>query len=136
MSAKTRLVGFGAALCLAASATPASAELVFLTSGRTLSVKGHRIDGDSIVLTLRSGGQVTCDRSLIDRIEADEVPYPDPPVITDRDATDALAQADHVALRRLGEELVAAVELQLALDGAGKGRVLPRGGIHGTSFVG
>ena len=41
---------------------PASAEIVFLSSGRTLSVKGHRVDGDTIVLTLRSGGEVTSTR--------------------------------------------------------------------------
>jgi soluble lytic murein transglycosylase-like protein len=56
----------------------ASAEIVFLSSGRTLSVKGHKVDGDSIVLTLRSGGQVTCNKDLIEKIEADEVPYPEP----------------------------------------------------------
>ena len=39
------------------SAVPASAELVYLTSGRTLSVRGHRAEGDSIVLMLRAGGR-------------------------------------------------------------------------------
>jgi hypothetical protein len=56
----------------------ASAEIVFLSSGRTLSIKGHQVDGDSIILTLRSGGQVTCKKDLIEKIEADEVPYPEP----------------------------------------------------------
>ena len=49
-----------------------------LTSGRTLSVKGHRGDGDSIVLQMRNGGEVTCDKTLIEQIVADEVPYPEP----------------------------------------------------------
>jgi soluble lytic murein transglycosylase-like protein len=49
-----------------------------MTSGGTLSVKGHKTEGDSIILTLRSGGQVTCDKSLIDKIIPDEVPHPDP----------------------------------------------------------
>jgi soluble lytic murein transglycosylase-like protein len=56
----------------------ASAEIVFMTSGRTLSVKAHKTDGDSVILTLRSGGEVTCDKSLIEKIVADEVPHPDP----------------------------------------------------------
>jgi len=56
----------------------ASAEIVFMTSGRTLSVKTHRNDGESVVLTLRGGGEVTCDKSLIDKILPDEVPYPEP----------------------------------------------------------
>jgi hypothetical protein len=62
---------------LLGSALPASAEIVFLTSGRTLSVSSHRIDGESIVLTLRSGGEVTCDRTLVEKILPDEVPYED-----------------------------------------------------------
>jgi hypothetical protein len=60
------------------SVASARAEIVFLSSGRTLSVKGHRLDGDSIVLTLRSGGEVTCDKSLIEKIVGDEVTYPVP----------------------------------------------------------
>ncbi|PYR72986.1 MAG: hypothetical protein DMF86_21810 [Acidobacteria bacterium] len=65
-------------VCVAGAAVSASAEIVFLTSGRTLSVKQHRIDGSSVILTLRTGGEVTCDRSLIARIASDEVPHPDP----------------------------------------------------------
>ena len=57
---------------------PASAEIVFLTSGKTFSIKSHKIDGDTITMTLRSGGEVSCDRSLIDKIVADEVPHPEP----------------------------------------------------------
>src|SRR5437899_11739897 len=57
---------------------PARAELVFFSTGRSLSVKSHRIDGDSLVLNLRAGGEVVCDRSAITRIEPDEVPYPEP----------------------------------------------------------
>ena len=67
-----------ALLALLATVIPASAEIVFLTSGRTLSVKSHRVDGDRIVLTLRSGGEVTCDKSIVEKVEPDEVPYIDP----------------------------------------------------------
>lgn len=63
---------------LAGTAVPASAEIVVLSSGRTLSVKSHKIQGDSIILTLRGGGEVTCDKSLIDKILPDEVPHPEP----------------------------------------------------------
>lgn len=56
----------------------ASAELVFFTSGRTLSVKAHRVEGDSLVLLLRSGGEVVCSASLVERIAPDELPYPEP----------------------------------------------------------
>ncbi|HSK08287.1 MAG TPA: lytic transglycosylase domain-containing protein [Vicinamibacterales bacterium] len=67
-----------ALLTLQAAAGVASAELVFLASGRTLSVKAHRVEGDSLVLTLRSGGEIVCAASLVDRIAPDEMPYPEP----------------------------------------------------------
>jgi hypothetical protein len=61
------------------SAAPATAEIVVLTSGRTISVKAHRFAGESIVLTLRNGGEVTCDKTIIQKVLPDEVPYPEPP---------------------------------------------------------
>jgi hypothetical protein len=71
--------GIGGIVCgLVVAATPARAELVFFASGRSLSVKAYRVDGESLVLTLRSGGEIVCERSGIARIEPDEVPYPDP----------------------------------------------------------
>lgn len=53
--------------------TPASAEIVHLSTGRTLSVRSHRLEGDSTTLVLRAGGEITCPASLIVRIDADEV---------------------------------------------------------------
>jgi soluble lytic murein transglycosylase-like protein len=75
---KTARVMVATCVLLLAGSSFASAEIVFLTSGRTLSVKGHREAGDSITLTLRSGGEVTCDRTLVEKIVPDEVPHPDP----------------------------------------------------------
>lgn len=69
------------AVCAAA---PARADLVVLTSGRTLSVKAHRFAGELAILELRAGGEIACDRSLIDHIDPDEVPYPaDEPLTPD-----------------------------------------------------
>ncbi len=59
-------------------ASPAGAELVYFASGQTLSVKGHREDGNRTVLVLRGGGEIVCDSSLILRFAPDEVPVPDP----------------------------------------------------------
>jgi hypothetical protein len=78
MKPKTVLLPAAALFALLIAVAPASAEIVFLSSGRTLSVKGHRVEGDNVVLTLRSGGEVTCDKDLITKFEADEVPYVDP----------------------------------------------------------
>jgi len=55
-------------------ATPARAELVFFANGRSLSVKAHRTDGDLLVLTMRTGGEIVCDPATITRITPDEVP--------------------------------------------------------------
>ena len=66
------------ALALTATATSARAEIVVLTSGRTINVKSHRVQGESVILTLRTGGEVTCDKSLIEKILPDEAPYPEP----------------------------------------------------------
>ena len=43
-----------------------------------MSVKGHRDDGERVVLALRGGGELLCDASMILRIAPDEVPYPEP----------------------------------------------------------
>jgi soluble lytic murein transglycosylase-like protein len=78
MKLKLPVLWAAATFAVLGTAVPASAELVFLSSGRTLSIKNHRVDGESMVLTLRGGGEVVCDKSLISRIEADEVAYPEP----------------------------------------------------------
>lgn len=58
-------------------ASPARAELVFFPSGRALSVRAVRSNGTLLVLKLRSGGEITCDRELIVKVEPDEIEYPE-----------------------------------------------------------
>jgi hypothetical protein len=65
-------------LCLAASVGSASAELVTFSTGRTMSVRSHREDGTSLVFSLRGGGEMAVDASLVVSIGPDEVPYPEP----------------------------------------------------------
>lgn len=60
-----------------AAAAPVRAELVFFQSGRAMSVRAIRSDGDEIVLQLRGGGDIHCDKSLIVKVEPDEVEYPE-----------------------------------------------------------
>jgi Transglycosylase SLT domain len=83
----------GAALTLVCAAASAHAEIVVLSSGRTLSVKGHQVDGDSVVLQMRSGGELTCDKSLIDTILPDEVPHPEPRSVEQETAVDPADEA-------------------------------------------
>jgi soluble lytic murein transglycosylase-like protein len=65
-------------VCLAANAAPSRAELAYLENGNTLSIRGHRIEGESLVLTMRNGGEIVAGTSFVTRFEADEVPHDDP----------------------------------------------------------
>ena len=71
-------VSFVAFVSVVLGAHAASAEIVFFNTGRTLSVKSHRVDGDALVLTLRGGGEMVCDNAIVARFAPDEVPYPEP----------------------------------------------------------
>lgn len=72
-----RILLLVAAALLFAAVTPARAELVFFQSGRAMSVRTIRSDGDELVLQLRSGGEIRCDKTLIIKVEPDEVEYPE-----------------------------------------------------------
>ena len=41
-------------------------------------VRAARLDGEQLILTLRDGGEIVCERALVTRITPDEVPYPEP----------------------------------------------------------
>ena len=60
------------------AASPVSAELAFFANGRSMSIKGHAMSGDSLVLTLRNGGTMTVAPGMIARFAPDEVAYPEP----------------------------------------------------------
>ena len=94
-----------ATLALTTAAVPASAEIVFLTSGRTFSVKSHQVEGDRITLALRGGGEITCDRALIAKIEPDEVPYVEPQ--TDAPRTPAVPADPQESLEGPYAEIIA-----------------------------
>jgi Transglycosylase SLT domain len=96
-------------------ATSARAEIVFLTSNRTLSVKSHRVEGDSIILTLRNGGAVTCDKSLIEKIVSDEVPYPEPSEVV-AEALDETIPADGLLEATPYGEIISAISEAHGVD--------------------
>jgi soluble lytic murein transglycosylase-like protein len=85
-----RLTSAAAFLSLLMLAVPARAELVFFNSGRTLSVKAHKVEGDALVLTLRNGGEMVCEASIVARFAPDEVPYPEPEAEAPVQATPAV----------------------------------------------
>lgn len=89
------------------------AEIVVFSSGRAMSVASVRVDGDLLVVRLRRGGEIVCPRSLIQRIEPDEVPYDDDALASSADRAptddvDALIEAA-AAAHGLDARLVRAV---------------------------
>jgi len=95
---KTARVAVATCVLVTAGSSMASAEIVYLTSGRTLSVKAHAESGESVVLTLRGGGDVTLDKTLVEKIVPDEVPHPDPaPAVAANDQAQAPAALDQSA---------------------------------------
>ena len=79
-NARTTVVSFVIFVCFVAGAVPARAEIVYFNTGRTMSVKSHRVEGGTVVLALRTGGEIVMDASMIARVAPDEVPYPEPVV--------------------------------------------------------
>ena len=103
-----------ALLLLAGTAVPSHAELVWLTTGRTMSVKSHRVDGETVTLVLRQGGEITCPANLVVRVDADEVPYPEP---APADAAFSPAvQAPHAPLTGPFADLIRAAATRNGLD--------------------
>jgi hypothetical protein len=98
---------------MGASVSSASAEIVFLTSGRTLSVKAHRQDGDAMILSLRAGGEVSFDRALVEKIVPDEVPHPDPQ-----------PQADPAAQAAQDAPKIPVVDVRALLDSTPYGQII------------
>jgi len=72
------VIAAAAAVCIGGCVRSASAELVTFSTGRTMSVKGHREDGQSLIFTLRAGGEMVVDAGLVTSIAPDEVPWPEP----------------------------------------------------------
>jgi soluble lytic murein transglycosylase-like protein len=79
--ARIAVVFLVAVASLLVGESTARAEIVFFSTGRTMSVKGHRVEGESVVLMLRSGGEIEMESSTIARFAPDEVPYPEPEVV-------------------------------------------------------
>ena len=65
-------------VCYSLLPASASAEIVVFKNGRMMSARSHKVVGDMATLQLRDGGEVTFPASIIERVDPDEVPYPEP----------------------------------------------------------
>ena len=77
MTLSLRSVAFGILAGLAVAA-PAAADLVVLSSGKVISASSVVFTADTATIRLRGGGEVTCDRSLVVRVDPDETPWIEP----------------------------------------------------------
>jgi len=59
-------------LCVVCVSTSARAETAFFDNGNSISVRSHRIEGDSVVLMLRDGGEMVSSSSSIVRFGPDD----------------------------------------------------------------
>lgn len=58
-------------------ASDARADIVVFKNGRTMSAKSYKVDGGMATIALRDGGEVMFPASIVDRVDPDEVPYPE-----------------------------------------------------------
>ena len=102
MDSRLATVALVSAGLMALLPAPAQADLIFFATGRVMSVAGHEVGPDTIRIRLRGGGEIVFDRTLVDRIEPDEMPYPDSaaPVVSreavGRDASESIAGVDAI----------------------------------------
>ncbi|MGQ0735492.1 MAG: lytic transglycosylase domain-containing protein [Acidobacteriota bacterium] len=61
-------------VAIAVVASPAAAERIVFTNGRSISVRDYSVHGDTVTVSLREGGQARFSATMVARVEADEVP--------------------------------------------------------------
>lgn len=86
-------------------ASDARAEIVVFKNGRTMSARTVKLEGGMATLALREGGEVTFPAAVIDRVDPDEVPYPDPVAEAAPAAVETTPQS--VAIPRVSDETLA-----------------------------
>jgi soluble lytic murein transglycosylase-like protein len=60
-------------LALVGAGSPASAEIALLSSGLTMKLESHRVEGETVVLALKGGGEIGLPRSAVRGFVPDEV---------------------------------------------------------------
>jgi soluble lytic murein transglycosylase-like protein len=66
---------FAIAALILAWASPARADIVRLSNGRTMTVEMARFEGETVVLVMRGGGEIKTARELVAELLPDEVPF-------------------------------------------------------------
>ena len=104
-------------VCLLVVAQTAHAEIVYFSNGRTMSVRSHHAEGDRLVLSLRSGGEMVVDRALVADVGPDEVPYPEPAeIVAVPDALVSVAPTAVPVVSPVFEPLIRRVATEQGVD--------------------
>jgi soluble lytic murein transglycosylase-like protein len=104
------------AIIAIAVATPASAELIFFSEQRSMSVASHRFEGDRVIVALRGGGEMSFDRALITKIAPDEVPYGDDATTETKEAVAGLAAGRGLAGRTAYDPIIESAATKHEVD--------------------
>ena len=97
-------------------ASPAWAELIFFSEHRSMSVSGHRVEGDRVIVSLRGGGEMSFDRSLITRIAPDEVPYDEHVDAHQRESVEPAVSGSALAARTVYDPIIESAAIRHAVD--------------------
>lgn len=102
-------------------ANVASAEILVFKSGRTMSVRSYRVDGDFGIAALRAGGEATFPAAMVTRVDPDEVAYPAPTPETPAAASAGavavpVGVADEVLAARPFADIISTVAASHAVD--------------------
>jgi soluble lytic murein transglycosylase-like protein len=104
------------ALVALANAAPASAELIFFSQDRSMSVESHRFEDDRIIVALRGGGEMSFDRALISKITPDEVPYSQDATAETKEAPLSMAVSVGLAGKTAYDPLIESAATKHAVD--------------------
>jgi membrane-bound lytic murein transglycosylase B len=109
-------LGLLAFTSLHVGAAEARADLIVFKTGKTMSVKATRVDGGIMTATLRSGGEVSFARDAIDRVDPDEVPWPEEPGVGAEALPAARPSVDETLASRPYADLIAAAAATHGVD--------------------
>jgi hypothetical protein len=102
---------------LALAPAVASADIVRLSNGRTMSVEVCRFEGDNVILVFHGGGEVQTHKSLVAEILPDEVPFAKTAAMAALAASPAKAAAKptEAVIRKMVDRIAAKVGLDSKL---------------------
>jgi soluble lytic murein transglycosylase-like protein len=104
------------ALIVLAIATPASAELIFFSEHRSMSVASHRFEGDRVIVSLRGGGEMSFDRALIAKVAPDEVPYIDDDITETKEGAMPVAAGQGLASDTAYDRIIESAATRHSVD--------------------